>query len=88
MVQSTADRRMWRSLLARLHPDAGGDPESFLLACALRQRFCEEFHPAPVWEGTDPDHFLRTWRDAMSLWAAGNRSTLKGFRSRCGKLEV
>ena len=30
------DRRSWRLLLARLHPDAGGDHELFLFACALK----------------------------------------------------
>ena len=30
------DRRMWRLLLARLHPDAGGDHDLFTFACAMR----------------------------------------------------
>ena len=30
------DRRMWRLLLARLHPDAGGDHDLFAFACAVR----------------------------------------------------
>ena len=84
MVQSAADRRMWRSLLAQLHPDAGGDLESFLLACALKERFRKGSCPVPytVRNGKDSGHFLRTWRDAMDLWAAGNRSTLRGFKVR------
>src|SRR3712207_7237813 len=30
------DRRMWRLLLARLHPDAGGDHHVVAFACAVR----------------------------------------------------
>ena len=30
------ERRMWRLLLARLHPDAGGDHDLFAFACAMR----------------------------------------------------
>ena len=34
--RSLQDRRAWRLLLARLHPDAGGDHELFLFACTGR----------------------------------------------------
>ena len=33
---SFEDRRMWRLLLAQLHPDAGGDHDLFAFACAMR----------------------------------------------------
>ena len=36
------DRRSWRLLLARLHPDAGGDHELFLFACALKDEVCRK----------------------------------------------
>lgn len=36
-LASFEDRRMWRLVLARLHPDAGGDPDLFAFACAIRQ---------------------------------------------------
>src|SRR4051812_13912036 len=32
------DSRMWRKLLARLHPDAGGDGELFTFGQAVRER--------------------------------------------------
>ena len=34
------DRHMWRMLLAKLHPDAGGDHELFLFASALKEGVC------------------------------------------------
>ena len=34
---SSEDRRMWRLLLAPLHPDAGGDHDLFAFACAVRE---------------------------------------------------
>jgi hypothetical protein len=36
-LASFEDRRMWRLLLARLHPDAGGDHDLFAFACAVRE---------------------------------------------------
>ena len=79
------DRHMWRLLLARLHPDAGGDHELFLFAYALR----EGTSGNGCLEGTlalDDNHrrtkrsaepFLRAWHDAMGRWASSNRETLK-----------
>ena len=84
------DRRMWRLLLARLHPDAGGDQELFLFVCALK----EEAYPrrcsggTPIYRESDErraeglaEPFLRTWRDAMSCWASRNREALKSICS-------
>ncbi len=34
------DPRMWRRLIARCHPDAGGDGELFIWATATRDTFC------------------------------------------------
>jgi hypothetical protein len=36
------DSRMWRLLLARLHPDAGGDHDLFVFACAVREEMFSE----------------------------------------------
>ena len=74
------DRRMWRLLLAQLHPDVGGDHELFTFACAVKERVCSG---EPV--ARDParppargaEHFLRAWQDAMNRWASHNRNVLK-----------
>jgi hypothetical protein len=74
------DRHMWRLLLARLHPDAGGDHELFLFACALKDEVCRERlfgHDGPAM-----DHPFSTWRSTMSSWASGNRDALRKPRSR------
>jgi hypothetical protein len=82
------DRHMWRLLLARLHPDAGGDHELFLFAHALREGSyghggLESTSPAVDDSQTPTKHsaepFLRTWHDAMGGWASCNRETLKRF---------
>jgi hypothetical protein len=81
------DRHMWRLLLARLHPDAGGDHELFLFAHALKEEACghrcSESTPARGngKRGTKPsaEPFLRVWHDAMGCWASCNREALKRF---------
>ena len=80
------DRRMWRLLLARLHPDAGGDHDLFAFACALRDEMSGG--SAPVEDaGGDEAHnaagaapFLRTWHEAMGRWSSGNRDALGDLR--------
>ena len=76
-VEPLEDGRMWRLLLARLHPDAGGDPDLFLFASALREeaRAAETCGTAPV-----SDAFLEAWRGAMHVWASRNREALGSFR--------
>ena len=76
-VEPVEDGRMWRLLLARLHPDAGGDPDLFLFASALREeaRAAEACGAAPV-----PDTFLEAWRGAMHGWASRNQRTLGSIR--------
>ncbi len=72
------DRRMWKLLLARLHPDVGGDPELFLFACALKERLDGERRPgAANRDGTGPDHPFSTWRTTMGAWASRNREGLR-----------
>ncbi len=74
---SFEDRHMWRLLLARLHPDAGGDHELFLFACALKDEVCPErlFADEPK-----TSQSFSTWRNSMGFWASRNRNALKGSR--------
>ncbi len=75
------DQYMWRLLLARLHPDIGGDHELFLFACAVKGEVCGGGRRGrkPVrdggWQRAEP--FLQTWQDAMDCWAMRNREALK-----------
>jgi hypothetical protein len=84
---SFEDRHMWRLLLARLHPDAGGDHELFLFAYALKERaFANSYlEDAPALDDDrrrtrrSAEPFLRAWHDAMGGWASCNRDTLRRF---------
>jgi hypothetical protein len=80
------DRRMWRLLLARLHPDAGGDHDLFAFACAVRDEVAAGGVRAAGNARTDdsrgpedPAPFLRTWQDTMGHWSSTNRDALKNF---------
>jgi hypothetical protein len=70
--RSLQDRRAWRLLLARLHPDAGGDHELFLFACALMESVCGKRRV-----GLGPDHAFSRWRGGMDSWASRNREGLR-----------
>jgi hypothetical protein len=70
--RSLQDRRAWRLLLARLHPDAGGDHELFLFACALMDSMCGNRRA-----GQGPDHAFSRWRGGMDSWASRNREGLR-----------
>jgi hypothetical protein len=80
------DRRMWRLLLARLHPDAGGDHDLFAFACAVRDEVHRGKHLA---EGArtenearnpaDATPFLGTWHEAMGRWSSSNCDALNMF---------
>jgi len=76
------DRRLWRLLLARLHPDAGGSHELFLFACALKDQVCRERLFGPGRGGPATDRSFSTWRITMDSWASSNRDTLRRPRSR------
>ena len=81
---SFEDRQMWRLLLARLHPDAGGDHELFLFACALKDELCRErlFGSGPTaHDEPGTDHSFLMWRSTMNYWASRNRDSLKKPRS-------
>lgn len=86
---SSDDRRMWRLLLARLHPDAGGDQDLFAFASAVRDEMARGNDPVRDTGGEDRARsaeaaapFLRTWQDAMGQWSSGNRDTLNNFWPR------
>lgn len=79
------DRRMWRLLLAQLHPDAGGDHELFLFAAALRERSCgESTERDSARDGSERDErvsepFLQAWHDTMAAWASRNHESLRSL---------
>ena len=84
------DRRMWRLLLARLHPDTGGDHDLFTFACAIRDEMSSASSLAKDTEREDSVRgteglvapFLRAWQDAMGDWSSGNRNALRNLRTR------
>ena len=84
------DRRMWRLLLARLHPDAGGDHDLFTFACNLRDELSGGDRAVRSTEKEDNDQrneetegsFLRAWQDAMGNWSSNNRDVLKDIWTR------
>jgi hypothetical protein len=81
------DRRMWRLLLARLHPDAGGDHDLFAFACALRdEKFSGNRLDRDTVSGGNARStrsaaapFLRTWQEAMGQWSTSNHDALKNI---------
>jgi hypothetical protein len=82
------DRRMWRLLLARLHPDAGGDHDLFAFACAVRDEvyggkyLAEDAGTENEARNTaDAAPFLGTWHEAMGRWSSSNRDTLHSIRT-------
>lgn len=80
------DRRMWRMLLARLHPDVGGDHELFLFARAVEEA-CGDglLGRKPAHDDSErgaecpTEPFLQAWQNAMNCWALRNREALKNF---------
>ena len=75
-LASSDDRRMWRLLLARLHPDAGGDHDLFAFACTIRDEMSSESRPARSTQCVATP-FLRTWREAMGRWSTSNHESLQ-----------
>lgn len=69
------NRRMWRLLLARLHPDAGGDHELFLFACAVMEGAYGG--PGVGQDAAGQDRSFSAWRVGMSSWATSNREGLR-----------
>lgn len=78
------DRRMWRLLLARLHPDAGGDHDLFAFACSIRDEMFGTNRTVRDTNGARSAEdqvapFLRTWQEAMGHWSSSNRESLNDF---------
>ena len=62
------DRRMWRLLLARVHPDGGGSEELFVWVQALREELCgNAFRPEPVFTP-------RVWEGCVAAYHSRSRS--------------
>ena len=82
-LASFEDRRMWRLLLARLHPDAGGDHDLFAFACAIREEVSNGNRGGNA-GSTDSAAapFLQTWQEAMGHWSSGNRDALDNVWTR------
>jgi hypothetical protein len=85
-LTSFEDRRMWRLLLARLHPDAGGDHDLFAFACAIRDEMSKGDRTDPATASGDNARstasaapFLQTWQEAMGHWSSSNHDTLKNI---------
>jgi len=84
------DRRMWRLLLARLHPDTGVDHDLFTFACAIRDEMSRASSVAKAAEGEDNSRsteglvtpFLRAWQNTMDDWSSGNRAALRNVWRR------
>jgi len=84
------DRRMWRLLLARLHPDAGGDHDLFTFACAIRDEMSGVGGVAK--DAVEDDGarctkylvtpFLRACQDTMNDWSSGNRDAMRNLWTR------
>ncbi len=81
-VPSPNDHRMWRLLLARLHPDAGGDHELFVFASTVKDEVCGKerledktgSHARPRAENPTVA-YLRLWQTLMNPWSyAAHRS--------------
>jgi hypothetical protein len=81
-VPSPNDHRMWRLLLARLHPDAGGDHELFVFASTVKDSVCDTEPPRnrPVnYARSRAVHptlaYLRLWQSLINPWTyAAHRS--------------
>ena len=88
-LTSCEDRRMWRLLLARLHPDAGGDHDLFAFACAVRDEVHGEEDPAEglgteTRDKADAASFLGAWHEEMGRWSSSNRDALSRFSKQPG----
>ena len=86
-VMPSEERRVWRLLLARLHPDAGGDHELFLFACALRDEVCRARLFGSGHHRSATDQSFSAWRRTMGSWASSNRDALSRHRwQRIGRM--
>ncbi len=85
-LASFEDRRMWRLLLARLHPDAGGDHDLFAFACAVRDEMSRQDLTAKSTADEEMVRsaapFLRAWEESMGRWSTSNRDALDDLWTR------
>jgi hypothetical protein len=78
----------WRLLLARLHRDAGGNPEWLVFACAVKSALHDDGRPDGVrarHRSRRAEPFLRGWQDTMNHWASYNCDGLKRSLSSHGR---
>jgi hypothetical protein len=74
------DRSTWRLLSAQLHRDAGGNPEWFVFACAVKSALHDGGHQDGMrtrHQSRRAEPFLRRWKGAMNHWASCNCDVLK-----------
>jgi hypothetical protein len=74
------DRGTWRLLSAQLHRDAGGSPEWFVLACAVKSVLRDGVYPDGVrarHQSWRVEPFLRRWQGTMNGWASRNCDVLR-----------
>src|SRR5215204_99907 len=74
-VPDPNDHRMWRLLLARLHPDAGGDHELFVFASTVKNSVCGKEPPRNRLvdhAGRRAEHptvaYVRLWQSLINPW--------------------
>jgi hypothetical protein len=80
-------RSAGRVLFARLHRNAGGFPEWFVLACAVKSAVRDEEGSDGVptrHHGRRAEPFLKRWQGAMNHWASRNGGVLRDFSTYRG----
>jgi hypothetical protein len=91
-ARAPTDRAMWRRLLARVHPDAGGDDELFVWAKSLEElvRAKAQDVPAPLSvapsRGRAASHSTRTWTSTGSASAPYSSRLARIIHERSGGL--
>ncbi len=89
-VPNPNDHRMWRLLLAKLHPDAGGDHELFVFASTVKDSVCGNEHL----EDKLGDHarpgaehptiaYLRLWQTIMNHWTYAPSRAAHSRSNKC-----
>jgi hypothetical protein len=62
----TTDRSMWRRLVGRAHPDAGGDHDLFIWSMSVRDAVCSEEHRTETPRREHQDHPSRQRKASTS----------------------
>lgn len=76
------DAKMWRKLIARTHPDAGGDHELFIWTGAVKEAICSgdpqaRTRPRPQWPGEPREDVARVPFDAGGDFEECTRTALR-----------